>query len=135
MATRARKFASIVTEVDGIATIKLGKTRDLQSNTVTLDDSAEGTIDRFDGNTFRSVKYVITAQTLGDSDHQTTEVLLAHDGSTATVTSYGTLLHSNNTLVSYDASINGSKIVSLLADPQISAGLKFRVQKTQLEVV
>ena len=137
MATRARKFAKLITEVDGVVVLKPGSVENVQSKTVILVDSAEVAIDTFDGTKIRSTKYVITAQTGDGTRHQTTEVLLTHDGNDATLTAYGTILHStgNTTLVFYNASIDSADAVSLLADPQGFGDLKFGVSKTTLEVI
>ena len=54
---------------------------------------------------------------------------MSHDGDTATLTTYGTLLHSANTIVIYDAEIDSSDTVSIKADPQISQGLNFSFKR------
>tara|TARA_B100000927_G_scaffold121039_1_gene97597 strand:- start:475 stop:915 length:441 start_codon:yes stop_codon:yes gene_type:complete len=94
-----------------------------------LADSNEGVIDTFDGTTIRSALYTISANTAGDSEHQAQQIYVTHDGDTATLTTYGTLLHSASTIVMYDADIDSSDTVSIKADPQISQGLNFSFKR------
>ena len=78
-----------------------------------LADSNEGVIDRFDGSTIRSAFYTISCNTDGDSEHQAQQIYVSHDGDTATLTTYGTLLHGASTIVIYDAEIDSSDTVSI----------------------
>ena len=116
------------------AYISARQTREVTRRTQTIADSAETTIDTFSGATIRTAKYVVSAQTALDSHHQSQEILLSHDDSTATLTTYATLLHGDQTIVTYDAEYSGGTI-SLKADPQGYAGLKFGIERTVVETV
>lgn len=116
------------------AYISARQTREVTRKTQTITDSAETTIDTFSGATIRTAKYVVSAQTALDSHHQSQEILLSHDDSTATLTTYATLLHGDQTIVTYDAEYSGGTI-SLKADPQGYAGLKFGIERTVVETV
>ena len=116
------------------AYISARQTREVTRRTQTIADSAETTIDTFSGASIRTAKYVISAQTALDSHHQSQEILLSHDDSTATLTTYATLLHGDQTIVTYDAEYSGGTI-SLKADPQGYAGLKFGIERTVVEIV
>jgi len=133
MATRARQFAGLITTDNGVVIVKDGRTGAV-SRSITISNDSDTAIDTFDGSVYRAVRYIVTAQTALDSNHQTTEILLTHDGTTATTTSYGTLVHGGNTLAFYDASIAGNT-VSLIAEPQGFSGLKFRIEKTIIKTV
>ena len=137
MATKSRLFAGLIKSIDGEVRIKSGAIENMTTSSITLVDSAEAAIDTFDGTAIRSMKYLVTAQKHDDTAHQTTEILLTHDGDTATLTAYGTVLHSDNdqTLAFYDASINGNDTVSLLANPQGLGNLKFSILKTSVKVL
>lgn len=150
--SKARLFASVLTRDGDVVTLKTANagTPDLSSidsayiqareakeitrKTQTIADSAETTIDTFSGSSIRTAKYIVSAQTAGDSQHQTQEILVSHDDSTATMVAYATLLHGTATIVTYDAEYN-SGTISLKADPQGFAGLKFGVERTTLETV
>ena len=102
--------------------------------TATLADSNEGAINTFDGTTIRAAHYHMICNTSGDSDHQAQQIFVTHNGDSATLTSYGTLLHGPSTIVSYDCSINDSDTITLLADPQGHDGLKFSFKRIDTPV-
>jgi hypothetical protein len=138
MATKARLLASAFETLEG-GNIRVkaefgdssssGGLVEITSDTATLADSNEGVIDTFNGSVIRSAFYTISANTAGDSEHQAQQIYVSHDGDTATLTTYGTLLHGASTIVMYDASIDSSDEVSIKADPQISQGLNFSFKR------
>ena len=152
MPSKSRLFASVLQRNGDVVTFKEAtltetdlssidssyiRTRQIQDvtrRTQTIADSAETTIDTFNGDSYRTAKYVVSAQTALDSHHQSQEILLSHDDSTATLTTYATLLHGDQTIVTYDADYSGGTI-SLKADPQGYAGLKFSIERTLVETV
>jgi len=136
--TKARRFAALIklSTADGEekAVVKSEQTEDIKVERVTIVDSAETTIDTVKLSDVRAVKYMVNVQTEGDSSHQTSEILMATDGTNATLTAYGTLLHANDTLVTFDADIDSDEMF-LKADPQGHTGLKFTVEKTELKKI
>jgi len=114
--------------------IQTRQIKEVVRKTITISDSAETTIDTFNGDSYRTAKYVVSVQTALDSHHQSQEILLSHDDSTATLTTYATLLHGDNTIVTYDAEYLSGEI-NLKADPQGYAGLKFGIERTLVETV
>ena len=134
MGTKNRQIASsFETRSDGEVRLRTSKDAaspvEIVEGTATLADSNEGSIDTFDGTSIRSALYTISANTAGDSEHQAQQIYVTHDGDTATLTTYGTLLHSASTIVMYDADIDSSDTVSIKADPQISQGLNFSFKR------
>jgi len=136
MGTKNRQIASsFQTQAGGDVRLKSSRdasfteTVEVVAGTATLADSNEGTINTFDGTAIRSAFYTISCNTNGDSEHQAQQIYVSHDGDTATLTTYGTLLHSANTIVIYDAEIDSSDTVSIKADPQISQGLNFSFKR------
>ena len=134
MGTKNRQIASsFETRSDGNVRLRTSKDAaspvEVVEGTATLADSNEGSIDTFDGTSIRSALYTISANTAGDSEHQAQQIYVTHDGDTATLTTYGTLLHSASTIVMYDADIDSSDTVSIKADPQISQGLNFSFKR------
>jgi len=97
--------------------ITVGNHSRTSSGTTTLAADSDGTIDTFDKTVVRGAKYVVTVE--NDSDrYQISEVLLIHDGTTATVTTYGTINTGSGNLAVFDATIDsGSNLVKLLASP------------------
>ena len=136
MGTKNRQIASSFetqssgnVKVRGRNSAAVTETVEIVVGTATLADSNEGTINTFDGTAIRSAFYTISCNTDGDSEHQAQQIYVSHDGDTATLTTYGTLLHSANTIVIYDAEIDSSDTVSIKADPQISQGLNFSFKR------
>lgn len=138
MATKARLLASAFETLEG-GNIRVkaefgdssssGGLVEITSDTATLADSNEGVIDTFNGSVIRSAFYTISANTAGDSEHQAQQIYVTHDGDSATLTTYGTLINGASTIVMYDADIDSSDTVSIKADPQISQGLNFSFKR------
>lgn len=142
MATKARLIAkTFQTNDDGTVQLK-GEFADsaapvpvevVSNNTIVLADSAEAVIDTFDGSLIRAAHYHMICNTSADSDHQAQQIFVTHNGETATLVTYGTLLHGTDTIVTYDANIDSSSTVSLLADPQAIDGLKFSFKRIDVK--
>lgn len=97
--------------------IKVGNHSNYSSGTTTGSSIVETTIDTFDATTVRGAKYVITAE--NDSDrYQISEALVVHDGTTATITTYGTINTGTGNLCVFDANYDSvSNVVELNATP------------------
>ena len=115
--------------------LKAENTEAVQRITASTTDSNQGTIDTFDGTQIRAAHYHISANTPADSDHQAQQIYVTHDGDTATLVTYGTLLHASNTIVNYDCSIDSDDKVSLTADPQISNRLQFSFERVDVKKI
>lgn len=115
--------------------LKTENTEAVRQITASTTDSNLATIDTFKGTDIRAVHYHITANTPGDSDHQAQQIFLTHDGDTATLTTYGTLLHGSSTIVVYDAEIDSQDNISLTADPQIANKLNFSFERIDVKKV
>lgn len=139
MATKARLLAkAFQSNDDGSISLKSDfadsaapfvETIEVVSGTATLADSNEASIDTFDGTTIRAAHYHMICNTAGDSNHQAQQIFVTHNGDSATLVTYGTLLHGPSTIVTYDCSIDNSDTISLLADPQGIDGLKFSFKR------
>lgn len=97
--------------------IKVGNHSNYSSGKTTGSSIVETTIDTFDATTVRGAKYVITAE--NDSDrYQISEALVIHDGTTATITTYGTINTGTGNLCVFDANYDSvSNVVELNATP------------------
>lgn len=65
------------------------------------------TLDSFAASTFRSGKYLISITS--STSYQSTEIMILHDGTTASVTEYATLL-SGSTLGTFTADVNSGDV-------------------------
>ena len=99
----ARTFSD---EVTASAGIDMGQAA-MATATYTAVDGNAGTADSFAAGTFRSAKYVV--QVTSGTDYQCSELLVIHDGATASVAEYGLMHTSASALMSFDVDIdNGS---------------------------
>jgi len=117
------------------AVLRAENTEAIQRVLTSTADSNQAVIDTFDGTQIRAAHYHMSCATPADSDHQAQQIFLTHDGDTATLTTYGTLLHGNATIVEYDANIDSSDKVTLLADPQIANKLNFSFERVDVKKV
>jgi hypothetical protein len=114
--TNAFKVAELIrvfsydTSNDVITTSKELDTKHRTSTAATYTSTTEVALDTFAHADFRAARYVI-AMSEGANYHST-EIVLVHDGSTVTMTQYGTL--KNNSVASFDADISGSDLRLLI---------------------
>jgi len=114
--TNAFKIAELIrvfsydTAGDVITTSKELDTKHRTSTAATYTSTSEVALDTFAHADFRAARYVV-AMSEG-SNYHSTEIVLVHDGSTVTMTQYGTL--KNNSVASFDADISGSNLRLLI---------------------
>ena len=68
------------------------------------------TIDTFAVATYRSAKYIVTF-TNGTTSYETAEIMVIHDGTTATRAQYGTVSTTGSTQVTYTVTITGGNVL------------------------
>lgn len=116
----------------GIGTVSPRAILDLEGNaaldtdTATLTTTSQTSIATFAVATFDAAKVIITAN--DGTDTYITELLVAHDGTTAVATEYGQLSTGTFT-VTYDVDISGGN-VRILATPPAVTSTTFKVIKT-----
>jgi hypothetical protein len=116
--TNAFKIAELIrvfsydTSNDEIVTAKKTRDKNSKRGNSTRTSTTEFSLDTFAKTDFRAARYIV-AMSQG-SDFHSTEVMLVHDGSSVTMTQYGTLKSSS--LATFDADISGSD-VRLLVTP------------------
>jgi len=116
----------------GIATTSPRTVLDLEGNaaldtdTATLTTTSATSIATFPVATFDAAKVIITAN--DGTDTYITELLVAHDGTTAVATEYGQL-STNTFAVTYTVDISGGN-VRILATPPAATSTTFKVIKT-----
>jgi|TARA_B110000908_G_C10225841_1_gene437873 hypothetical protein len=92
---------------DEIETEKKTKDKNKKSGDTTKTATTEFNLDTFAHASFRAARYIV-AMSEG-SDFHSTEIMLIHDGSSVTLTSYGTL-KSSSALATFDADISGGNL-------------------------
>ena len=75
---------------------------------------------------FRSAKYTIQVTNSTDSTYHITEILMIHDGTTPSITEYGTIYTGAGVEATFDADISGG-LVRLRATPSTTDSMVFKV--------
>jgi len=92
------------TSTDELSTTKTLKDKNKSKGDSTTTATTQVNLDTFAHASFRAARYVI-AMSEG-SDFHSTELMLIHDGTSVTLTAYGTL-KSGSALATFDADISG----------------------------
>ena len=83
-------------------------------------------IHTFAATDFRSARFTIQASNSTDSTYHISEILLVHDGTTPTITEYGTIFTGSAAEATFDADISSGN-VRLLATPASTDSIEFKV--------
>jgi len=132
--TRAFKIAELIRHMtydstdDVIKTEKRTEDKNKKRGAATRTATTEFNLDTFAHADYRAARYII-AMSRG-SDFHSTEVMLVHDGSTVTLTQYGTLKDAN--LATIDADISGSN-VRLKVTPASATSTVIKFDRTLVE--
>jgi hypothetical protein len=86
------------------AIVSSGSNISLTQNTLT-------TFDSFDYATYRTAKYIVSVSDFAGSKYQSAELIVNHNGTTASVTPYGIISTSGTNFVTFAASISGSNVI------------------------
>lgn len=132
--TNAFKIAELIRGIqfdvdnDEITTTKKVKSKDRTSGASTKTATTEFALDTFAKADFRAARYVVAMSS--GSDFHSTEIVVVHDGSSVTLTQYGTL--KSTSLASFDADISGSNL-RLLATPASSSSTVIKFDRTTVD--
>jgi len=133
--TNAFKIAELIRGIqfdvdnDEITTTKKVKSKDRTSGATTKTATTEFALDTFAKADFRAARYVVAMSS--GSDFHSTEIVVIHDGSSVTLTQYGTLKSSS--LATFDADVNSGN-VRVKATPSSSSSTTFKISKTLTKV-
>lgn len=129
--TRAMKLAELIRHIeydstnDIITATKSLEGKNTKRSGVTKTSTSQFSLDTFAKANFRAARYIV-AMSEGTNFHST-EIMLIHDGSTVTLTQYGTLKDTN--LATFDADISGDN-VRLLATPASTNSTVIKFDRT-----
>lgn len=132
--TNAFKIAELIRGIqfdvdnDEITTTKKVKSKDRTSGASTKTATTEFALDTFAKADYRAARYVVAMSS--GSDFHSTEIVVVHDGSSVTLTQYGTL--KSTSLASFDADISGSNL-RLLATPASSSSTVIKFDRTTVD--
>ena len=83
-------------------------------------------IHTFAAATFRSARFTVQVTNSTDSTYHLTEILMIHDGTTPSITEYGTIFTGSAAEATFDADISSGN-VRLLATPASTDAMEFKV--------
>ncbi len=132
--TRSFKLAEFIrhmsynSSTDRLETDKEIQDENTKTGGITKTATTEFSLDNFAHATYRAARYIV-AMSEGSNFHST-EIMLVHDGSTVTLTQYGTLKDTN--LATFDADINGDN-VRLLCTPAGTNSTVIKFNRTTVE--
>jgi len=88
------------------------------------------TIDQFETSKYRTSKYIISAT--NGSEHQASEAMIVHNGTTAYIVTYATVYTGASKLVNFTSSISSGNV--LLQGTSLSGTSNVKVQKTYIGI-
>jgi hypothetical protein len=116
-----------------VGTLNIGNaTYESTSETVSITSASATAVSSFAAATYRSAKYILQVTCTAGTDnatYQVSEILVIHNGTTATMTDYGVVKTGANNLVTFTADISGGN-VRLLAQATAGNTIKVRVVRT-----
>lgn len=140
--TTSAELAGVISDETGSGALVFGTSPSISGPTITnaiiFDQTgiAVGTsatsIDSFAHATYRAAKYVISVSNAGLTQYQITEIGLIHDGTTATISPYGSIWSGASSLMTFSAAIVGPNVV--LSGAGANAGNTVKVQKVYITV-
>ena len=113
---------------DVIKTDKKTQDKNKKRGSETKTSTSQFNLDTFAHADFRAARYIV-AMSEGTNFHST-EIMLVHDGSTVTLTAYGTL--KDTTLATFDADISGANL-RLKCTPASSNSTVIKFDRTLVE--
>lgn len=117
--------------LDVAGDIEVNSNVNLNSESTTLATTTKTQIASFAAASFRSAKLIVQAYDSVTGEVQITELLVAHNGTTASATEYGVVFTGSNPLVVYDVDISSGN-VRILAQRTTTNLTHYTVFKTTL---
>ena len=82
-----------------------------QANLTVVTDNADNVIDSFLANTYSSAEYTITSTIRNTGIREIAKILAVHNGTTATISTYGVICTAGNTLTNFTANIVSGNLI------------------------
>jgi len=112
-----------------VSALKVDAISYTDTTTYTTSGTSAETVDSFALATFRSAEYTVSITS--GSSYQSSKLLVLHDGTTASVTEFGTLRTGSN-LITFDADISGSNV--RLRGTSTSSGTVINIHRVAMYV-
>ena len=101
--------SNLTGSASGITSVTVNSIMTVVSTTVTVATAGTTAVDSFSTSTFRAAKYIISVSDTDDSTFATTEALVVHNGTAASLTQFGDVTVGSGTLPdpAFDADVAG----------------------------
>ena len=101
--------SNLTGSASGITSVTVNSIMTVVSTTVTVATAGQTAVDSFSTSSFRAAKYIISVSDTDDSTFATTEALVVHNGTAASLTQFGDVTVGSGTLPdpAFDADIAG----------------------------
>ena len=132
--TKAFEIAELIrvfkynTATDEIETNKRTKDKNKSRGQQTKTATTQFALDTFAHADFRAARYIVAMKE--GTDFHSSEIMLVHDGSSVTMTQYGTL--KSKSLATFDADISGAN-VQLLCTPASTSSTVIKFDRTVVD--
>jgi hypothetical protein len=121
--------ASPSARLDVVGDIEINSSVNLNSEAITLATNVRTQISSFVASSFRSGKLLVQAYNSVTGEVQISELLIAHNGTTASATEYGIVYTGLTSFTSYDVDISDSN-VRLMATGASANSTQYKVSET-----
>lgn len=95
-----------VLTTNGSGTLTFATAAGLEGGTVTTTSTSETNMDTFSTSSYRSAKYEVSISDATSGTYQFTELSLVHNGTTASISQYGTVLTGSTELATFGVDVN-----------------------------
>jgi hypothetical protein len=102
------------------------------SSNISLVTNTETNIDSFSTSLYRTAKYIVSTSDFTNSKYQTTELLVNHNGTTATIATYGIVATGGSSFVTFNVSVSGSTVYVKASSTSVASYCK--IQQTYIPV-
>ena len=116
-------------KLDVAGDIKINSNVNLNSESITLTTTSKTQIASFSTSGFRSGKLIVQAYDSVTGEVQISELLVAHNGTTASATEYGVVYTGSSSIVTYDVDISAGN-VRLMATRTTTNSTQYKISET-----
>lgn len=120
---------TVITGNTEITALKVNAVSYTTTNTYTTVGTSAETVDSFAYGIFRSAEYTVSITS--GTDYQFSKLLVLHDGTTASITEFGTL-RTNSNLITFAADISGSNV--RLRGTSTSSGTVINIHRVSMYI-
>jgi hypothetical protein len=122
-----------VTGTVATSNVTIDSTSTISADSATTTSTTETAVASFAVASYSSAKFTVQAKDTTTGEVQISELLVVHDGSTASATEYGNIFTGSSAIASYNVDINSGN-VRLLATSATANNTTYKVSKTLMAV-